>query len=129
MSINKTIELTWKGQTYTCKVNMATIDRLEESINLHQFMLEVFRGDIRFTKVAKLFALLLQSAGCKVTNEEAYQGMFGSGDIKSEEVTPVLYAFFAAVFPEPPKKSEATPGAKPKNGRKKSAGRGVTSTS
>lgn len=105
MSMRNTIEMKWAGTSYDVLVTMDLIDKLEDHINLMQMMQQVQEGDIRFSKCSQLIALLLQSAGCKVTQDDVYSSLFGNGD----DVTPdgliiILYEIFSAVFPEPPKK-------------------------
>lgn len=106
MAINNTIELAWDGKSYPVLVTMGLIDLIEQDINLVQFMREVERSDLRTSKIAKLFSILLSSAGCEVSQEQVYEGMFGSGEVQPELVVVTLYQVFAAVFPEPPKKSK-----------------------
>lgn len=109
MPINRALSLTWDGQEYDIAVTMKLIDKIEDKINLFQLAAQLESGDIRFSKVAQLFAVLLQSAGAKVTADDVYQGMFSGGDVNPADLIVVLGEVFAAIFPEPPEKSEATP--------------------
>lgn len=105
MAIRNAIEMTWKGEQFDVLVTMDVIDKLEDHLNLMQMMQQVQEGDIRFSKCAQLLALLLNSAGCKVTQDEMYSSLFGNGDdITPDGLIIILFEIFSSVFPEPPKK-------------------------
>lgn len=100
MAIRKPIELSWNGKTHKLLITMDVIDRLEDSVNLMQLVHQAGSGDIRFTKVAKLFATLLQCAGEDVTQEQVFQGMFGGGETSPTDVVAILEPVFGAIFPQ-----------------------------
>lgn len=104
MSLRREIALNWGGKEYRVLITMAVIDRLENHINLAVLVAQSARGDIRFSHAAKLIALLLNEAGCKVTAEDVYEGMFGGGEVSIAEVVALLSNIFSAIFPEPKKK-------------------------
>lgn len=104
-SVNKTLSLTWKGVEYNPVVTMRVIDRIEEELNLMQLVQRVTEGDVRFSHVAKLVSLLLQSAGCPASQEEVFEEMFGDGDVTPHEAVEFCWKVFAVIFPEPKKKS------------------------
>jgi len=105
VAIRNTIEMKWHGTSYDVLVTMDVIDKLEDRLNLMLMMQQVQEGDIRFSKAAMLLSLLLQSAGCKVSQDEMYDALFGnSEDITPDGLIEILYTVFASVFPEPPKK-------------------------
>lgn len=104
MAMRKEISIKWKDTEYRLLVTVEVIDRLEDSINLAQLNQRARNGDIRFSHVSKLIALVLREAGCKVTQEEVYESLHLNGSIKPLDLIPILNMIFDAVFPEPEKK-------------------------
>jgi len=109
MSINKTLKMSWEGTEYDISITMRLIDKIEEEINLMKMVERATTGDVRFSHAAKLIALLLQSAGCAVTTEEVFQGVFGDTDLPVDKIVGLLWEIFGVIFPEPKKKSEEKP--------------------
>lgn len=124
MAINKTIKLAWEGVEYDIHITMRVIDSIEEELNLMKVVEQCTTGDVRFSHAAKLIAILLRSAGCPVTQEDVFEGIFSEETIEPQEVIQLLWHILEAIFPEPKKKSNT------KQLKKKSkATRGKRSTS
>lgn len=115
MAINKLVELAWDGKPYKVKITMAVIDKLDDEVNLAQMAIQNAAGDVRFTKVAKLFTVLLNEAGADVEYDDVFHALFGSGKIVQKEVQPMVAAIFTAIFPDTKKKSTTRPPAKGKS--------------
>jgi len=125
MGMKTPIKLTWGGRDYKILVTMEVIDRLEDHLNLWKILTQTSEKDIRFSKIAKLIALLLNEGGCDTTQEKVYEGMFGQGSVSAKDLTPMLAQIFAAVYPTP-KKKDVTP--KSKGPKKSTKAPGMTST-
>lgn len=107
MSIRKEIELTWRSQKYSVIITMGVIDKIEDQLNLVLMMQQASRGDVRFSKVARLFTILLKAGGANVTVEEVYKDMF-SEKTDLDDLTGILSTVFGAIFPDEPKKKAKT---------------------
>lgn len=123
MSINKTITLKWGEKTHTVKVTMGLIDRVEEELNAVMMLNQALKGDVRFSKVAKLVSIMLNEAGEECTQEQVWEAMFSSGATTSNQACQFAIETLSAMFPEPKKKPEA-----PKAPRQSRSTRGKTST-
>jgi hypothetical protein len=107
MAIRKELKLNWQGTEYKCLITMSVIDRIEDELNLILMMEQTRKGDVRFAKVARLFAILLNEAGADVTTDEVYHGMFDGG-AQLDDVVVLLSQVFTVIFPEPAKKPTPT---------------------
>lgn len=125
MSINKTLALKWGDKSYDIKITMGLIDRVEESLNAVMMLNQAINGDVRFSKVARLVSILLNSVGEKVTAEEVWEAMFSDGSTTSNQACQFAIEALSAMFPDPPKKKPETQGS-PK--RQSTSTRGKTST-
>lgn len=123
MAIRKPIELGWKGKDYKLLITMEVIDRIEDEVNLTQIANQANSGDIRFSKVAKLFAVLLDLAGASVTQEEVYQSMFSDAPT-TKQVVGILNPVMMAIFPDVSEKKPSEPQGK----KRSTATRGKKST-
>jgi len=115
MAVKKSVEITWNGTSYMVPISMGLINQIEEHINLMIMMQNSMTGDIRFSQASLLISMLLTEGGCKITQDEVWQAMFGAGEMGAEEVAPLLFEIWSAIFPEPPKKSKPLRAAKSKN--------------
>lgn len=97
--IRREIEIEFKGETYKAVIDMAVIDRLEDSVNLIRIAEQVGRQDIRFSKVAQIMAIILQSAGCKTSTEEVYRELFNDGATQ-QQVGLLLGEILSCIFPD-----------------------------
>lgn len=125
MTIRQAIELSWKDKQHKLLITMDVIDKLEDSINLMQLVHQAGKGDVRFSKVAKMFAVLLQCAGENVTQEEVFQAMFGGGQVGMADVIGVLEPVLTAIFPQQQSEKKSSAPRKPKSA---TATRGKKST-
>ena len=105
MAINRKVAIKWDGVEYSVKITMELIDQLDDAINLIQMVQEVQSGDIRITKMSKLFTVLLNAAGAEVTRESVQYALLGAGELNVEDTQHMLAGIFAAIFPEPKKKT------------------------
>lgn len=125
MGVNKTLTLSWEGKEYPLIITMRIIDYIESrDINLLQMFNQFGGGDVRFSHVAKLISILLNSAGAEVSQEKVWEGMFGDGDLQAADCILLLREIFAAIFPDTKKKSTVV--KKPRKTSKRT--RGKTST-
>ena len=113
-SINKTVSLYWAEKEYPVQINMRLIDKIEEDMNLIKFVGHVQAGDIRYSRVAILFGHLLRSAGCDVTSEQVFEGMF-SGSIDQVELNNLIVDVLNVIFPDTGKKKDVEEAGKMKN--------------
>ena len=123
MSIRKPIVLGWNGKEHRITITMAVIDHIEDQMNLLLFVNQVSKGDVRFSKVANLFAILLNSAGVKVTQEEVYKSMF-TGETNMDDVLAIIEPVINAIFPQQAEKKPNEPQGK----KSSTATRGKKST-
>lgn len=76
------IELEWEGVPYRIDGD-AKIMRVLAAIEEHITFMELERGrstnNPQFAKLSSAYAIALQSAGCKVSPAEVYQGMWANG--------------------------------------------------
>ena len=84
MSINKKIEIEWKGEKYSVLATMRFIDELDEQLNIAMMIARCSRGDLRFSHLAKLIAFCLQQAGCEADQEAVYESCY------TEDPTPLF---------------------------------------
>ena len=102
MGINKTLKLSWEGEEYHVLVTMRLIDMIEDDghgdINLMKMAAQVSQDDLRYSQASKLIAILLQSAGCNVTQDDVWDGLCEDGDMTASKAITVIYEFFDAAF-------------------------------
>jgi hypothetical protein len=124
LSINKVIKFKWFDDSYSLKITMDVIDRLDDELDLLIMAGKCQSGNISLPKSARLLSFLLTEAGKEITPDEVYSELFqGLGDLT--ELRDLLLAVFTAIFPEPKKKSAS----KKQKARTKKATRGKSSTS
>lgn len=108
-SLRKPLEINWKGKVHKLIVTMDVIDKVEDQINVGRLLAQQTTGDIRFSHVAKFIAILLTEAGCEVTQEDVYIGMFSGGDITPANLLGFMTNILSAFFPEQKKKVTPKP--------------------
>lgn len=71
---------TWKGQTFVIPANaiLGAIARVEDVFTFHELLAYSGRQTAPIGKLAEAFGAVLRYAGANVTNDEVYEGMFGS---------------------------------------------------
>jgi len=109
MAINDTLPLSWEGEDYELIVTMKIVDKIEEHVNLMKMvgMMSQDIPDIRFSQAAKVISILLTAAGCPVSQEDVWNGMFGDGELTTEDAVIIMWKIIPCIFPEPKKKPTA----------------------
>jgi hypothetical protein len=113
MGLRKKLDLSWKGKEYPLLVTMEVVDRVEDHINTSLLSVQLSKGDIRYSKLAKFVALMLNEAGADATQEEVYCEAFSNGSAGVVEIQETVGAMLSAFFPEQ-KKKESSAKTKPK---------------
>jgi hypothetical protein len=74
------ISLDWDGKTYTIPANkvLGAIARIEDVMTLGELLAYVERETAPFGKIAAAYGAVLRYAGCKVSNEDVYTGIFAA---------------------------------------------------
>lgn len=76
------VHLDWGGRRYTIAASkvMGAIKRIEDEITLGEVQAAARRGNLPMGKIAAAYAGVLGYAGCEVSAEEVYAGMFAAGN-------------------------------------------------
>ena len=106
MAINKTIKIKWEDKAYSTLVDMRLIDRIEESVNLYNLVVQMQSGDVRYSRVAQVVTTILNHSGCGVDGLEVWDSMFGGGDLSLADVELLTLEIFGAIFPDSSKKKD-----------------------
>jgi hypothetical protein len=74
------VELEWAGKAYTIPANkvMGAIARIEDVMTLGELLAYVERETAPFGKIAAAYGAVLRYAGCKVSDEDVYRGIFAA---------------------------------------------------
>ena len=99
-AINRAINITFKGKPYSIKMTMATIDAIEDKMNIVSFIQRLSSGDVRLSHAAKLFSIVLNEAGAETTQEEVYNEMFAGGDNSAHAVVEACGYIVSTIFPD-----------------------------
>ncbi len=94
------ITLGWRGQEYRIPATrvLECIARVEEVITLHDVMEMGQTGRIRLAPISRGYAVILRYAGCKVTDDEAYAGIFKQG-ARQEDALQLIGALLTMMLP------------------------------
>jgi len=104
MSINKKVELSWKGKKHNLLITMRHVDEIESDFNLILFANQLNNGDCRYSKLSWLLAKFLRMAGAEATQDEVWSEMFGGGTALSPvDALVMAREITAACLPEAPK--------------------------
>jgi hypothetical protein len=78
MSRFRDVELAWGGKTYVLPSNklMAVIMRVEDTITLAELVAALSQGRPPMARIATAYSEVLRYAGCQVTDEDVYIGLF-----------------------------------------------------
>lgn len=101
------IALDWDGKTYTIPANkvMGAIARIEDVMTLGELLAYVERETAPFGKISAAYAAVLRYAGCRVTDDDVYAGIFAA-DKKPAEVQTIvitsLTTLLAMMMPKQP---------------------------
>ena len=103
-AIFQEITIGWQGETYSIKPTFELINRIESKVSLAALATGLNKGDVRMTHVASAVAVLLQSVGVKVTDEDVYIEMI-HGDPTA--LAQMAQAVVVAAFPARPVSGKA----------------------
>jgi len=68
--------LGWEGEKYEIRMTMELVEAIDQEVNVLATAIELDKGGIpKMSVVAKLYALLLQSAGVDVAQEDVYRSI------------------------------------------------------
>lgn len=71
--------LGWQGEKHELTITMELVESIDNEVNVLATAIELDKGGIpKITLVAKLYAVLLKSAGVEVTQEEVYESIMSS---------------------------------------------------
>ncbi len=104
-AIFRTVQLSWNGQAYQVKATMQLLNRIENRVSLAALVRALSTDAPPLSHLAFVLGEFLREAGARVRDEEVYQELM-TGD--PHEVVAMRDAMFAAIFPEPKKKGDAT---------------------
>lgn len=104
------VELEWAGKTYTIPANkvMGAIARIEDVMTLGELISYMERETAPFGKIAAAYGAVLRYAGCKVSDEDVYSGIFAAatpGEVQSLVITS-LTTLLAMMMPRQPDSAE-----------------------
>lgn len=105
--MNKTITIEWGGEAYSTLVDMRLIFRIEEKVNLRKFVAQYAADDTRYSQLAMIIAAILNYAGCKVSDIDIFNSMFGGSEATIEDIEALTIEILGAVFPDTSKKKDA----------------------
>ena len=77
MSVNRPVELEWKGKKYSVLITMRDVDRFEQdaNINLAKMAENVILGNAKKSHTANLVAKVLTLGGCPVSQEDVFYSL------------------------------------------------------
>lgn len=71
--------LGWQGEKHELTITMELVESIDNEVNVLATAIELDKGGIpKITLVAKLYAVLLKSAGVEVTQEAVYESIMSS---------------------------------------------------
>jgi len=108
-AVYQDIELTWKGETYTVRPTMRLMQDIEQRFSLSRVAHRITQGDTPLSHMAAIVAIMLRSAGCKVTDDDVFVELL-KGD--SDDIKDMSIALITAAFPVTPKGNERAPAKK-----------------
>ncbi|OZI27525.1 GTA-gp10 family protein [Bordetella genomosp. 7] len=114
-AIFQEITVGWKGEEHRIKPTMELINRIEGKVSLATLAAQLAEGDVRLSHVATAVAVMLQTAGVKVTGEDVYAEMI-HGDPGA--ISNMAQAVVVAAFPARPNAGNV---ASPKTTRRRKA--------
>ena len=103
MAIRQTYKMTWDGTEYDIQFTMQLIDLIDEQVNLMKIVQRCNTGELRITHACKLIALVLNSAGAGVTQENVFDGL--GEEIDAAELGNITIEIANRCFLKPKKKS------------------------
>lgn len=76
MSIFKELTISWNDTEYKLQPSMRLLNRIEERVSLAVISARIASGQPPLSMLATAYAVMLESAGCKVTEEQVYEALF-----------------------------------------------------
>ncbi len=82
------VRLEWSGKEYIIRKDrvLGAIARIEDVVTMAELQRFWDRGTAPMAKIAMAYGAVLRYAGAKVTDDEVYVGMFGSGGTPADSV-------------------------------------------
>ncbi len=105
MIIFPTTEISWGSKEYTTKVTMRLINKIEQTISLAGLAVRLQNGEVVLSHLSVIYANLLRSGGCDVSDDEVFASMMGlevGSDLSQEEVMTAAGVALNCCFPERP---------------------------
>lgn len=92
---------TWNGESYSIPANkvLGAIARVEDIITLHELQRYSKKESTPLAKLSMAYGVLLRYAGCRVSDVEIYEAMFGSGNVKPDEIVNAVIILIAMMVP------------------------------
>jgi len=111
MAVFRELTITWKGTEYRLVPSMKLMRTIEMGdISLTDIAVRTSQGRPPISHIAFVLARILQAAGAKVTEDDAYQElMTGSQESATALITSVLEAFSPANAKNPAARAEESP--------------------
>lgn len=92
MLFGRTAKIGWQGKQYDITITMELVEAIDNEVNVLSTAIEIDKGGIpKVTLVAKLYAVLLNSVGVNVTQEDVYQSIMASPANSAELVQAARY--------------------------------------
>ncbi len=109
-AVYQEITLTWKDEEYTIRPTMRLMQDIEQQFSLSRVAHRITQGDTPLSHMAAIVAIMLRSAGCKVTDDDVFQELLQGS---SDDIQEMAIALITAAFPiKPEKKGNAKAPAK-----------------
>lgn len=106
------VELYWHEEKFIIPKNevLGAIARVEEVITLNELQNYGKKNTVPMAKMSMAYGLLLRYAGCKVTDVEVYEAMFGQGKgVKSDVIAKTIVTLIAMMIPPSAMKTKEPP--------------------
>ncbi len=101
MAIFEDIELEWEGEHYTIKGDdsvMRVLAAVEEHITFMELQQGSANGKVPLARLATAYAVVLRSAGCRISSAEVYKGMWGDGKT-AQKIQEAITGLLAMMIP------------------------------
>lgn len=109
MIIYPETQVSWGGKEYTTKVNMRLINKIEQAVSLAPLAMKLQNGDVVLSHLAVVYANLLRSGGCNVSDDEVYASMMGvdaGAELDQAEIMTAASVALTCCFPERPEEEK-----------------------
>ena len=94
------IRIGWGGKEYVIPADrvVSCIAQVEEVLTLHEILSMGEAQRVRLVPISRAYATVLRFAGCKLTDDEAYAGIFRQG-AKQEEALNCVAGLLTMMLP------------------------------